>query len=53
MKKYTDKKIGAEGAKAISEGMKINTTLTSLDLKGEDMKKKKRGNIRKEEEKSK
>ena len=28
----TDNEIGDEGAKAMSEMMKVNTTLTSLDL---------------------
>ena len=34
--------IGAEGAEMISESLKINTTLTELDLNGDDkiMKKK-------------
>ena len=31
----TDNKIGDEGAKAMSEMMKVNTTLTSLNLCGE------------------
>ena len=34
--KWTDNHIRDEGAKAINEAMKINTTLTSLDLKGDD-----------------
>ena len=29
-------KIGVEGAKALSEMLKVNTTLTSLDLYGEE-----------------
>ena len=32
----TDNKIGAEGAKSLSEMMKVNTTLTSLDLSSEE-----------------
>ena len=33
----TDNFIGAEGAKTVSELLKTNTTLTSLDLGGDDM----------------
>ena len=32
----TDDKIGVEGAKALSEMLKVNTTLTSLDLSCEE-----------------
>ncbi len=32
MKKWTDNNIGLEGANKISESLKINTTLTELDL---------------------
>ena len=32
MKKWTANYIGDEGAKKISESLKINTTLTELDL---------------------
>ena len=32
----TGKNIGAEGAKKVSESLKINTTLTKLDLTGDD-----------------
>ena len=32
----TDNKIGDEGAKSMSEMMKVNTTLTSLDLWSEE-----------------
>ena len=32
---HTDNKIGAEGAKMISEALKCNTTLTTLNLCGE------------------
>ena len=35
----TDNEIGVEGAKALSEMMKVNTTLTSLDLGGEEEEK--------------
>ena len=31
----TDNKIGVEGAKSVSEMLKSNTTLTSLNLSGE------------------
>ena len=34
--KWTVNKIGAEGAKMISEALKINTTLTELYLGGDD-----------------
>ena len=33
---WTGNEIGAEGAKAISEALKINTTLTLLDLNSDD-----------------
>ena len=33
-KKWTDNNIGDEGANAISESLKINTTLTHLNLGG-------------------
>ena len=32
--------IGVEGAKAMSEMLKVNTTLTSLDLTGEEEERK-------------
>ena len=32
----TENGIGDEGAKAMSEMLKVNTTLTSLDLRGEE-----------------
>ena len=35
----TDNEIGDEGAKALSEMLKVNTTLTSLDLSGEEERK--------------
>ena len=35
-----DNKIGVEGAKAMSEMLKVNTTLTSLNLWGEEKRKK-------------
>ena len=37
----TENDIGDEGAKALSEMMKVNTTLTSLDLSSEIIQKKK------------
>ena len=33
MKEWIDNQIGDEGAKAISESLKINTSLTSLNLR--------------------
>ena len=36
IKQWTDNDIGAEGAIAISELLKTNTTLTELDLYGDD-----------------
>ena len=36
----TDNEIGEEGAKSMSEMMKVNTTLTSLNLRGEEERKK-------------
>ena len=44
----TDNKIGDEGAKAMSEMLKVNTTLTSLDLRGEE---EKRGREKEKKEK--
>ena len=35
----TDNEIGVEGAKAMSETLKTNTTLTSLDLRSEEEEK--------------
>ena len=34
---WTDNKIGDEGARMISEALKINTTLTELDLSGDEI----------------
>ena len=34
--KWKENKIGAEGANKISESLKVNTTLTELDLSGDD-----------------
>ena len=36
IKQWTDNEIGAEGAIAISESLKTNTTLTKLNLRGDD-----------------
>ena len=36
---FTDKLIGDEGIKTLSDGMKVNTTLTTLNLKSEEEKK--------------
>ena len=36
MNKWTDNKIGAEGANKISETLKVNTTLTELDLSSDE-----------------
>ena len=33
---WTDNRIGAEGARMISEGLKINSTLTELNLYGDE-----------------
>ena len=38
----TGNRIGVEGAKAMSEMMKVNSTLTTLDLGGEEERKEKR-----------
>ena len=38
----TDNQIRVEGAKAMSEMLKVNTTLTELDLEGEEEKGKRR-----------
>ena len=43
--------IGVEGAKMISEVMKSNSTLTSLNLFGEEEKQKRRKKIDKKEKK--
>ena len=36
MKKWIGNEIGSEGAKRISESLKINTSLTELDLEGDE-----------------
>ena len=38
MIEWTDNKIGDEGAKMISESLKINTTLTTLNLSCDEIK---------------
>ena len=38
----TDNVIGDEGAKSMSEMMKVNTTLTALGLRGEEERKEKK-----------
>ena len=45
----TDNQIGAEGANAMSEKLKMNTTMTSLDLGGEEERKEKRRERKKKE----
>jgi len=37
--KWTDNRIGDSGASKISESLKVNTTLTELDLRGDDKEK--------------
>ena len=36
MKEWIDNGIGDEGAKAVSESLKINTSLTTLDLERDE-----------------
>ena len=36
MNKWTDNEIGDEGASKISESLKVNTTLTELNLTGDE-----------------
>ena len=36
MNKWTDNKIGGEGASKISESLKVNSTLTELYLDGDE-----------------
>ena len=47
----TGNEIGVEGAKTMSEMLKVNTTLTTLDLGGEEERKERRerSRIRQEE----
>ena len=42
----TGNEIGVEGAKSMSEMMKVNTTLTSLDLSCEEERKQERERIK-------
>ena len=42
--------IGEEGAKALSEMLKENTTLTSLDLSGEEEERKRKDKGKEKEE---
>ena len=44
----TDNGIGAEGANAMSEMLKVNTTLTTLYLGGEEERREKRKRKKKE-----
>ncbi len=46
-KKWTGNQIGDEGASAISESLKINTTLTELNLDCDETKKQQMKNKRK------
>ena len=46
----TDNKIGDEGAKAMSEMLKVNTTLTTLNLSCEEERKERRERKRKKKE---
>ena len=53
MKKWIGNKIGYEGAKTISETLKINTSLTKLELYSDEKDKKwKRENKRKRNERN-
>ena len=45
----TDNEIGDEGAKAMSEMMKVNSTLTTLNLGGEEERKEREEKEKKEE----
>ena len=46
----TDNGIGVEGAKAMSEMLKVNTTLTELNLDGEEERKKREEKEKKKKE---
>ena len=51
MKKWIGNRIGDEGAKTMSESLKINTSLTELDLRSDEKDKKwKRGKWSEKEE---
>ena len=45
----TGNRIGAEGAKAMSEMMKVNSTLTELNMDGEEERKEREDKEKKEE----
>ena len=45
----TDNRIGDEGAKTMSEMLKVNTTLTELNLECEEERKERRERKRKKE----
>ena len=45
----TDNRIGAEGAKAMSEMLKVNNTLTELNLESEEERKEREEKEKKEE----
>ena len=45
----TGNQIGDEGAKAMSEMMKVNSTLTKLNLEGEEERKEREEKEKKEE----
>ena len=49
-KQWTANKIGNEGASNISESLKINTTLTKLNLNGDEIRNKKGKTQKKNEE---
>ena len=46
----TGNKIGAEGAKAMNEMLKVNITLTTLNLGGEEERKEREEKERKKDE---
>ena len=45
----TDNEIGVEGAKSLSEILKVNTTLTTLNLRSEEERKEKEKRKKKDE----
>ena len=45
----TDNEIGVEGARTMSEMLKVNTTLTTLNLSGKKERKERRERKRKKE----
>ena len=46
----TENRIGDEGAKAMSEMLKVNSTLTTPNLRGEEERKERRERKRKKKE---